>query len=176
MGKTVLFIPKPDSGRGDPKRPMTKQEKADVAKAMDAAAKRARGEPEPSSRGKPKLTATLSGPGLDGEVDITAALERAGAFKGRSDTRQAEAFDRSQTGEAFSGDQLKSVVQRIERLEEEKKTIADDIRSVFGEAKGNGFDVKILRKVIALRKRDLNERRVEESLIDLYLQAVGDER
>ncbi|MFC5421303.1 MAG: DUF2312 domain-containing protein [Stutzerimonas stutzeri] len=72
------------------------------------------------------------------------------------------------------GDQLKSIVQRIERLEEEKKTIADDIKEVYAEAKGNGYDVKVLRKVIALRKRDLDERKEEEAILDLYLQAVGE--
>ena len=72
------------------------------------------------------------------------------------------------------GDQLKSIVQRIERLEEEKKTIADDIKEVYAEAKGNGYDVKVLRKVVALRKRDLEERKEEEAILDLYLQAVGE--
>ena len=72
------------------------------------------------------------------------------------------------------GDQLKSIVERIERLEEEKKTIADDIKEVYAEAKGTGYDVKVLRKVIALRKRDLNERKEEEAILDLYLQAVGE--
>ena len=72
------------------------------------------------------------------------------------------------------GDQLKSIVERIERLEEEKKTIADDIKEVYAEAKGNGYDVTVLRKVIALRKRDLDERKEEEAVLDLYLQAVGE--
>ncbi|MFC5423017.1 DUF2312 domain-containing protein [Bosea eneae] len=72
------------------------------------------------------------------------------------------------------GDQLKSIVQRIERLEEEKKTIADDIKEVYAEAKANGYDTKILRKVVALRRRDLDERREEEAILDLYLQAVGE--
>ncbi|WP_199092121.1 DUF2312 domain-containing protein [Bosea sp. ASV33] len=73
-----------------------------------------------------------------------------------------------------AGDQLKSIVERIERLEEEKKTIADDIKEVYAEAKGNGYDVKVLRKVVALRKRDLDERKEEEAILDLYLQAVGE--
>lgn len=77
--------------------------------------------------------------------------------------------------EPVQGDQLKSVVERIERLEEEKKTISDDIKQVYAEAKGNGYDVKVLRKVIAIRKRDANERAEEEALLDLYLQAVGDQ-
>lgn len=72
------------------------------------------------------------------------------------------------------GDQLKSIVERIERLEEEKKTIADDIKEVYAEAKGTGYDVKVLRKVVALRKRDLDERKEEEAILDLYLQAVGE--
>ena len=72
------------------------------------------------------------------------------------------------------GDQLKSIVERIERLEEEKKTIADDIKEVYAEAQGNGYDVKVLRKVVALRKRDLDERKEEEAILDLYLQAVGE--
>lgn len=74
----------------------------------------------------------------------------------------------------IAGDQLKSIVERIERLEEEKKTISDDIKEVYAEAKGNGYDVKVLRKVIAIRKRDANERAEEEAILDLYLQAVGE--
>ena len=76
--------------------------------------------------------------------------------------------------EPVQGDQLKSIVQRIERLEEEKKTITDDIKEVYSEAKANGYDVKVLRKVISIRKRDLRERREEEAVLDLYLQAVGE--
>ncbi|MFA6964495.1 MULTISPECIES: DUF2312 domain-containing protein [Bosea] len=76
--------------------------------------------------------------------------------------------------EPVQGDQLKSIVERIERLEEEKKTISDDIKEVYAEAKGNGYDVKIIRKVIAIRKRDANERAEEEAILDLYLQAVGE--
>jgi uncharacterized protein (UPF0335 family) len=79
-----------------------------------------------------------------------------------------------QMDDPVQGDQLKSIVERIERLEEEKKTIADDIKEVYAEAKGNGYDVKVLRKVVALRKRDLEERKEEEAILDLYLQAVGE--
>lgn len=70
-------------------------------------------------------------------------------------------------------DQLRSFVERIERLEEEKKTIGDDIKDVYAEAKGNGFDTKVLRRVISLRKQDQNERQEQESILDLYLQALG---
>ena len=58
----------------------------------------------------------------------------------------------------FAKDQLKAIIERIERLEEEKKTISDDIRDVYAEAKGNGFDVKALRTIVRLRKQDANER------------------
>jgi uncharacterized protein (UPF0335 family) len=73
----------------------------------------------------------------------------------------------------FAHGQLRAIVERIERLEEEKKTIAADIKEVYAEAKGNGFDIKILRKVISLRKKDVNERQEEESMIDVYLAALG---
>ncbi len=68
---------------------------------------------------------------------------------------------------------LKTIIERIERLEEEKAGIANDIKEVYAEAKGNGFDVKILRKVIRLRKQDKAKRQEEEALIDLYLSAIG---
>lgn len=69
--------------------------------------------------------------------------------------------------------QLRALVERIERLEEEKKQIAEDIKDVYAEAKGAGFDVKVMRKLIALRKRDAAERAEEESILDLYMQALG---
>jgi uncharacterized protein (UPF0335 family) len=75
--------------------------------------------------------------------------------------------------EGVAQDQLKSFVERIERLEEEKKTIADDIKDVYAEAKGNGFDTKVLRKVIQLRRQDQNERAEEDAVLDLYMQALG---
>lgn len=76
----------------------------------------------------------------------------------------------------LQGGQLKSVVERIERLEEEKNTIGEDIKEVYHEARANGYDVKVLRKAIALRKRDINERREEEAILDLYLQAIGEQK
>lgn len=77
------------------------------------------------------------------------------------------------TKTAFAQGQLKAIVERIERLEEEKKSIAGDIKEVYAEAKANGFDTKVLRKVIALRKKDVAEREEEEAILDLYLQALG---
>ena len=74
---------------------------------------------------------------------------------------------------SFAQGQLKSLVERIERLEEEKKTIAGDIKEVYAEAKANGFDTKILRKLISIRKKDRNELEEEEAILDLYMSALG---
>ncbi len=75
--------------------------------------------------------------------------------------------------ESVAADQLKSFIERIERLEEEKAGLAGDIREVYAVAKGNGFDTKIVRKIIAIRKKDFAERREEEAILDLYMQALG---
>ena len=69
--------------------------------------------------------------------------------------------------------QLKSVIERIERLEEDKAAVANDLKEVYAEAKGNGFDTKILRKVVRLRKQDKAKRQEEDALLDLYLSAIG---
>lgn len=73
----------------------------------------------------------------------------------------------------FAKDQLKSIIERIERLEEEKKTISDDVKDVYAEAKGNGYDVKALRKIISLRKQDPQERQEQETILETYMQALG---
>jgi len=70
-------------------------------------------------------------------------------------------------------DVLRSFVERIERLEEEKKNLADDIKDVYSEAKSSGFDAKILRKIIAMRKLEDSDRQEQEALIDLYAHALG---
>ena len=77
------------------------------------------------------------------------------------------------TAHRFAKDQLKAFVERVERLEEEKKALADDIRDVFAEAKGNGFDVRALRTVIKLRRQDINERTEAEAILETYLHALG---
>jgi uncharacterized protein (UPF0335 family) len=73
----------------------------------------------------------------------------------------------------FAKDQLKAIIERIERLEEEKKTISDDIRDVYAEAKGNGFEVKALRTIVRMRKQDAEERAEQETILETYLQALG---
>jgi len=70
--------------------------------------------------------------------------------------------------------QLKSIIDRVERLEQEKAEVAEQIKEVFAEAKGNGFDVKILRKVVRIRKQDRAKRMEEDAILDLYLSAIGE--
>ena len=79
----------------------------------------------------------------------------------------------SETSQTVAAGQLRAFIERIERLEEEKKTIADDIKEVYAEAKGTGFDTKAVRTIIRLRKKDQAERQEEEAIIDLYKAALG---
>ncbi|HTP78413.1 MAG TPA: DUF2312 domain-containing protein [Rhizomicrobium sp.] len=73
----------------------------------------------------------------------------------------------------FAKEHLRSFIERIERLEEEKKALADDIREVYSEAKGTGFDTKVMRQVIRLRKMESADRQEQEAMLDLYLGALG---
>jgi uncharacterized protein (UPF0335 family) len=88
-------------------------------------------------------------------------------------TVETAAAKDEQAAHRFAKDQLKAFVERIERLEEEKKAIADDVRDVYAEAKGNGYDVKALRTVVRLRKQDANERAEQETILETYMQALG---
>jgi len=72
-----------------------------------------------------------------------------------------------------AADQLRLFIERVERLEEEKKGIADDIRDVYAEAKANGFDIKALRTIVRLRKQDADERREHEAILETYMHALG---
>jgi uncharacterized protein (UPF0335 family) len=73
----------------------------------------------------------------------------------------------------FAKDHLKAFVERIEKLEEEKKAISDDVRDVYSEAKANGFDPKALRAIVRLRKQDADERREHEAILETYMHALG---
>jgi len=75
--------------------------------------------------------------------------------------------------EAIAGDQLRSFIERIERMEEEKAALAADIREIYAEAKARGFDTKIMRQVVKLRKMESADRREQEELLDLYMGALG---
>ncbi len=89
-------------------------------------------------------------------------------------TAAADVKDKRKDGATrFAKDQLKAIVERIEHLEEEKKAISDDIRDVYAEAKGNGYDVTALRTVIRLRKQDKHERAEQEAILETYLHALG---
>lgn len=77
------------------------------------------------------------------------------------------------SSDSVAQDQLRAFIERIERMEEEKKAISDDIKEIYAEAKGNGFDTKVLRQIISIRKQDSNERMEQEALLELYMAALG---
>jgi len=79
----------------------------------------------------------------------------------------------SETSQTVAAGQLRAFIERIERLEEEKKTISEDIKEVYAEAKGTGFDTKAVRVIVRLRKKDQTERQEEEAILDLYKAALG---
>ena len=85
----------------------------------------------------------------------------------------AAAAKDEQVAHKFAKDQLKAFVERVERLEEEKKALADDIREVYSEAKGTGFDTKVMRQGVRLRKMETADRQEQEAMLDLYLNALG---
>jgi uncharacterized protein (UPF0335 family) len=83
------------------------------------------------------------------------------------------AAEKDQPATRFAKDQLKAIVERIERLEEEKKASSDDIRDVYAEAKGSGFDPKTLRSIVRMRKLDSDERREQQEVLETYMHALG---
>lgn len=94
------------------------------------------------------------------------------AFPRNSDSDDM-ADEITETSQTVAAGQLRAFIERIERLEEEKKTVADDIKDVYAEAKGAGFDTKAIRTIIAERKKDQAERQEFESILDLYKSALG---
>ena len=74
---------------------------------------------------------------------------------------------------SINSPQLRAFIERIERLEEEKRAIADDIKDVYAEAKGTGFDAKIIRKIVSLRRQDVHKRKEEEEILNIYMSALG---
>jgi uncharacterized protein (UPF0335 family) len=91
----------------------------------------------------------------------------------RDEDAPAPAAGHNSSPAGFASGELRAFVERIERLEEEKQTIQDDIKDIYAEAKGTGFDVKILRQVVRIRKQDKADREEQEALLDLYLSALG---
>lgn len=92
-----------------------------------------------------------------------------------SNAAQAQPIENSEAQDVggVSGNRLKSFIERVERLEEEKKVLAEDIREVYAEAKSVGFEPKIMRKIVSMRKANLEKRREEQELLDLYMAALG---
>ncbi|NMM44544.1 DUF2312 domain-containing protein [Rhodospirillaceae bacterium KN72] len=88
------------------------------------------------------------------------------SFPSNSDTE-------TNTTDTATGARLRSFIERVERLEEEKKALAEDIKEIFSEAKGQGFDVKTMRKIIAIRKKDPDDRAEEDALLETYMAALG---
>ena len=86
----------------------------------------------------------------------------------------AASFDSSDVMNSAAQGRLRTIIERIERLEEDKAAIMADMKEVFLEAKGEGYDVKILRKVIRIRKQDKAKRQEEDAILDLYLSALGE--
>jgi len=105
-----------------------------------------------------------AGPGKSGHPPKTARSK---------ETHMAESKGPGSDPGGIARDQLRSIIERIERLEEEKQAIADDIKEVYAEAKANGYDTKTLRAVVRIRKQDSAERQEQEALLDLYLAALG---
>ena len=85
----------------------------------------------------------------------------------------AEPAETAETSQTVAAGQLRAFIERIERLEEEKKTIADDIKDVYAEAKAHGFDVTALRTIVKLRKQDTDERKEQEAILETYMLALG---
>ena len=90
-----------------------------------------------------------------------------------SAAEKEEKGEKEKPATRFAKDQLKAFVERVERLEEEKKALSDDIRDVYTEAKGNGFDTKALRAIVRLRKMETTERQEQQAILDTYMHALG---
>jgi uncharacterized protein (UPF0335 family) len=90
-----------------------------------------------------------------------------------SAAEKEEKDEKEKPATRFAKDQLKAFVERVERLEEEKKALSDDIRDVYAEAKGNGFDVTALRTIVRLRKMESTERQEQQAILDTYMHALG---
>ena len=107
----------------------------------------------------------------DTNVQAFPASESEGGSKNENAGTSAET--EAKTVQGVSGERLKSFIERVERLEEEKTAIAEDIKDVYSEAKAVGYETKIIRKIVSQRKMDTEKRREEEELLDLYKAAIG---
>lgn len=133
---------------------------------------------------KARPTLQINGEALDSADGdgMTKRLRSITTLKGISDMAKKPTGDPSKDLPSIDGSEnefsvaaaaLRQFIERVERLEEEKKTLADDIKEVMAEAKGFGLDTKIVRKIIKLRRQDANTRKEEEALTEIYMNALG---
>ena len=115
---------------------------------------------------------TITGPGFDPIHTDLEGIKRASARLNCESSAGLDEVERA-TGTLFAKDQLKSIIERVERLEEEKAEIADQVKEVYAEAKGNGFDVTALKTIVRMRKQDANERAERETILETYMAALG---
>ena len=111
--------------------------------------------------------------GLSGASNLPRLNARLAGFQNnRPEFRMADDIT-TETADTVAAGQLRAFIERVERLEEDKKTISEDIKEVYAEMKANGFDTKAVRTIVRLRKKDQAERQEEEAMIDLYKAALG---
>lgn len=125
-----------------------------------------------------EATIRIRSGGVDsGDIPMSAVKAALKVMKSDRDPNTREMFSDAETGsetyQTVAAGQLRAFIERVERLDEEKKTIAEDISEVFAEMKGNGFSVKAVRAIIKLRKKDQAERQEDEAILDLYKAALG---
>jgi uncharacterized protein (UPF0335 family) len=141
-----------------------------AARSQGARACRSLQKPHSTSHPFPDLTSALDPRRAFGH---RTALVRAAPTSRGSSPEIEMAEDVTATTQTVAAGQLRAFIERIEKLEEEKQTIADDIKDVYAELKGTGFDTKAVRAIVRLRKKDQAERQEEESILDLYKAALG---
>ena len=147
------------------------QPEAPAAKKAAFEANRPKGPLSATAVAPSRTSALTVQPPFGHRTATFAAPPSRGAMTTKAETDMAD--DITETSQTVAAGQLRAFIERIERLEEEKKTIADDIKEVFAEMKGTGFDTKAVRAIIRLRKQDQAERQEEEAILDLYKAALG---
>lgn len=136
-----------------------------------------RGTAERKKRAGAATVRIKSGDVDTGDIPLETVKSALKVMKRRRAAPEAEMFSEEETGEAagmtVAANQLRSLVERIERLNEDKAELGEDIKQVFAEAKGAGFDTKAIRTIIRMRKMDQGERQEAEAIVDLYKAALG---
>lgn len=118
-----------------------------------------------------KLGSVFGAANVEFDVSVGGAAAIVAEAKRKTEATPPTMFDPSDSG--VGANELRQFVERIERLEEDKAGIASDVKDVFAELKGRGFDAKAVRRILALRRKDASEREEEEAILKLYMQALG---